>query len=103
MPWSNLIDFTGRKTSRISSPDLWEDMYQKKYISEELKKELIQEKGLQEKAERLEWNLFMSDGYCYLVCFVDGLEYRNMGTGWQFTGGAKIARDIYGKRLVKVK
>lgn len=103
MPWNGLIDFTGRKTSRISSPELWDDMYIKRYIDDTLKSELIDEKKLHDKVSKLEWYLFISnERYCYLVCLVDGLEYRNCGTGWQCCGGAEIAKKIYGKRLIRV-
>ena len=102
MGWNHLIDFTGRDTSRISSPEMWQDMFQKRYISDVLKNELIQEKNLSGKTDHLEWYLLMEDGYCYAICFCDGLEYRNGGTGWSFSGGADIAKKIFGDTLVKV-
>ena len=93
----------GSETSRITVPELWDDMYRRKYIDKKLKQELMDEfPKLREKEK--EWGLILTeDEYCYLVCFVDGLEYRNMGTGWSFTGGAEIAKRIYGKRLRIVK
>jgi len=60
----NSADFRGRNNSRISSPELWNDMYQKRYITDEMKQELINERKL---SDSVKWYMRFLNGYCYLI------------------------------------
>ncbi len=107
MSWK-LVDFTGNPNSRISNPQLWDDMCEKRYIADVLKNQLIQKEGLAERAAEIEWGLFIvtEEGcspHCYLDAFLDGLAYRNGGTGWSCVGGAAIEKKIAGRRLVHAR
>ena len=99
MGW-NLIDWRPDNINRLNSPEIWDDIYKKKIIPEELKMQLLREQP-ELKGKDVEFAIYLSRDKCaYLNAFADGLAYRNMGVQWSFVGGAKIEKEISGNRMI---
>lgn len=99
MSW-NLKDWRPDNINRLNSPEVWDDIYTKKVIPEELKMQLLREQP-ELKGKDVEFAIFISPDKCaYLEAFADGLAYRNMGVQWDFVGGEKPEKKIFGHRMI---
>lgn len=95
----HLVDFAPGSTNRLNSPDLWDKIYKDQQVPEVLKEELLI-RFPELKGKDVEFGVYSSsDKSAYVCAFCEGLAYRNMGVSWSFVGGAKIEKQIAGKRL----
>lgn len=84
--------------ARMNCPELWEKMHRTLKVDDRLKK-LFFEKHPEYDEKEVSFGVLKCSDYDEAIAFARGLEYRNAGGIWTFTGGEAPARKIYGNRL----